>query len=65
MEQADLLTVVQAAERAGMKDSGIRDAMRRGALPFVELYGRKLIKASDLDTYRATVKMGRPSKKQA
>ena len=36
--------------------------MKRGKLPFRKFYGKKLLKPSDTDTDKTTVKMGRPRK---
>lgn len=65
MGEEILLTVQEAAKETGMSETGLRNAINRGSLPFVEKYGRKLIRAEDLANYRATVKMGRPRKLDA
>ena len=57
-----LFTVQEAAVYAGMGETGIRNAILRGKLPYEFQYGRKLIKRGDLDHYKETVKMGRPKK---
>ena len=58
----DLITIAQAAERAGMSENGIRTAIFRKNLPYREFYGKKLLRPADVDHYIATVKMGRPRK---
>ena len=59
-----LLTVPDAAKRSGAAETTIRNAMRRGRLPYREMYGRKLIAAADLLAYRATARRGRPKKQK-
>ena len=62
VKEENLLTITQAAERAGMSESGLRNAMQRGKVKVQERFGRQVIALEDLDAYRATVKMGRPRK---
>lgn len=61
-EATNFLTVQEAAEETGLTEDAIRKAIRRGKLPIVEKYGRKLIPRKDFDAYRQTVKPGRPRK---
>lgn len=56
------LTVQDAATRSGRGETAIRNAMLRERLPFEMRYGRKLIKAADLEAYIQNTKMGRPKK---
>lgn len=57
-----MITVQQAAERAGVSETAIRSALLRKRLPFVLMYGRKLIRTSDFEAYRLTARPGRPHK---
>ena len=52
----------QAALRAGVGETAIRNAILRKRLPETLMYGRKLIKASDLASYIEVAKPGRPRK---
>ena len=52
-EDEELLTVQEAAKWLGVGDTAIRNAMRRGALPFVFKYGRNLIELGQLKAYKA------------
>jgi excisionase family DNA binding protein len=63
MEGEKLLTVQEAAKQLGVGDSAIRNAVQRGKLAYVEMYGRKLLRESDLQAYKATARPGRPPKK--
>jgi hypothetical protein len=63
-EDEELLTVQEAAVRAGLGETAIRNAILRGRLPEVLRYGRKLIRASDLETYQRNAKPGRPKKER-
>lgn len=58
----ELLTVSEAADRAGLSKTGIHSAITRGKLPVVEKYGRLLLRPADVDAYKATVRKGRPRK---
>jgi len=60
MEEDEMLTVTEAAERAGVSEQAIRNAIYRGRLTVTERYGRKLIRRSEFDEYRRNTKMGRP-----
>jgi hypothetical protein len=62
MEVTDLLTVQDAARESGLTEDAIRKALLRKALPFVVLYGRKLIRREDWNAYRHNLKRGRPRK---
>ena len=61
----ELLTIDEAAEKAGLTPAGIRTAVHRGSLTYIVKYGRKLIRPADLEQYRATVKIGRPRKEDS
>jgi hypothetical protein len=62
MEGETLLTVQDAAKRSGVGETAIRNALLRGRLPYQIQYGRKLIRLTDLETYRQTARPGRPKK---
>ncbi len=70
MEEEELLTVQEAAQRLGVRDTAVRNAMYQGRLPFVEKYGRKLIKPSHLEAYKQRAHpggqkpVGRPKRAQ-
>ena len=70
MKPGELLTVQDAAKSLGVTDITIRAALTGGRLPFVEKYGRKLIKRSDVEKYRARTqpegkpRVGRPPTKR-
>ena len=66
------LTMQEAAQRLGVVNSRIRQAVLDGSLPHVVLFTKKLIRVEDLEDYRRRVrgedgekKIGRPRKKQA
>lgn len=61
-EEGEMLTVQEAAREAGISDAAIRSAILRGRLPFVQRYGRKLIRRADFDAYRSVARRGRPKK---
>jgi excisionase family DNA binding protein len=52
MDADTLLTVKEAAEHIGVSESAVRNATLEGRLPFVRMYGRKLIKVADLTAYQ-------------
>ena len=52
METDTLLTVKEAADQIGVSESAVRNATLEGRLPFVRMYGRKLIKPADLAAYQ-------------
>lgn len=72
METEGFLTVQQAAQRLGVTDNCIRIATKEGRLPARYVFGRKVIRAVDLEAYRLRTRpdnqkpTGRPkgSKKQ-
>jgi len=70
METATLLTVQDAARRIGVSESAIRNATLEGRLPFVRMYGRKLIDPTELGAYQQRTQpdgvkaTGRPKKTQ-
>jgi len=47
-----LLTARKAAEELGIHVGTVHNAFQRNRLPFVALYGRKLISRTALDTYK-------------
>jgi excisionase family DNA binding protein len=49
---APLLTVQESAAQIGVSETAIRNATLEGRLPFVRLYGRKLIEPVALEAYR-------------
>ena len=53
METENLLTMEDAAAKIGVTVSAIRNATLEGRLPFVRLFGRKLIEAEALAEYKA------------
>ena len=64
-----MLSVTEAAARIGVSRSTIKSAARNKRLPSVKQHGLILIKASDLEAYRAAfpggvVRRGRPPKQQ-
>ncbi len=61
-ETNDLLTVQDIAAESGLTESAIRVAMRRGRVPYVLRYGRKLIPRADWEAYRQAARPGRPRK---
>ena len=69
MGDEELVTIAQAAGELGVSQSAVRVAIHEKRLPYEEFYGRKLIKRSDLEAYRArsqpdgTKRVGRPPKK--
>ena len=58
----DFLTVQQAAARLRVGETAIRNAILRGRLPSLEMFGRKLIAKADLEAYQQNAKPGRPRK---
>lgn len=57
-----MLTVQDAAREAGLTEDAVRKAIAQGRLPHTVMYGRKLIRREDFNSYRATAKPGRPPK---
>jgi hypothetical protein len=55
MSDDDLLTMIQAAEIAGVLQQTIYRATKEGRLPCVEKYGKKLIRPADLQLYMDTL----------
>ncbi len=47
-----LLTAREAAAELGVHVSTVHNAFQESRLPFVPLYGRKLISRADLETYK-------------
>lgn len=58
MDTETLLTVQEAALRIGVSESAIRNAMLQGRLPFVAMFGRKLIEQEALSTYQRRTQPG-------
>jgi excisionase family DNA binding protein len=52
MENEALLTARDAAEELGIHVATVHRAFQDNRLPFIALYGRKLIRRSDLDAYK-------------
>lgn len=59
-----MLTVQEAAEAAGIHETTVRNAMQRGRLPYVRMYGRLLIEQKVFETWRQSTKIGRPKKEE-
>lgn len=57
-----LITIEQAALALGTTRRAVEVAMQRGHLPYVDVLGRRAIRASDLEIYRAEHPRGRPRK---
>jgi len=70
MEAEVLLTAREAAEELGVHVGTVHNAFQDNRLPFVALYGRKLIRRADLDAYKRRTRpngvkpLGRPRKGQ-
>lgn len=70
METEVLLTAREAAAELGVHVGTIHNAFQDNRLPFVPMYGRKLIRRADLDVYRQRTRpngvkpVGRPRKGQ-
>ena len=56
----ELLTIPEAANKIRKTPATIYAAISRGDLPTVEKFGRKLVKARDLQRYCEQTKIGRP-----
>lgn len=59
-----MLTVQETAEKLGISESGVRRAILRNVLPCQVIYGRKVVKLSDVEEYLRTSRRGRPKKAQ-
>ncbi len=57
-EEDPLLTVREAADKIGVSESAIRNATLDGRLPYEQMYGRKLIRLSDVMAYQARTQVG-------
>ncbi len=55
MEDPNLLTMIQAAQRAGVVQQTIYLAVKEGRLKSVTLYGKKLVHVADLEAYMQTM----------
>jgi len=64
VEDQELITIQEAAERFKISEAGIYTAIYRKRLPYQERYGRKLLSVADLEEYLRTVKPGRPKKQK-
>ena len=68
MEIGDYLTVPEAAEHLSVGVSAIHNAVAQGRLSVNLIYGRKLVRRADLETYKQRTqpggvkKVGRPRK---
>lgn len=58
MENEVLLTAREAAQELGVHVGTVHNAFRESRLPFVALYGRKLISRADLDAYKRRTRPG-------
>ena len=63
-----MYTVQEAAGWLGVGETAVRNATNQGRLPFEVMYGRKLIRLSDLEAYKTRTqpeggaRRGRPKK---
>lgn len=69
MEDAEkMLTVPECAERLGVTQNAIRNAIHGNRLPSTSVYGRRIVKLADLEAYRqrsqpgGEKRVGRPRK---
>jgi excisionase family DNA binding protein len=68
MEEEKLITVPEAAERLGVTQAAVRNAIHDGRIVSTSLYGKRLIAPSDLEAYRlrsqpeGEKRVGRPRK---
>jgi excisionase family DNA binding protein len=53
-----LLTARDAAAELGIHVGTVHNAFQENRLPFVALYGRKLIRRADLDAYKKRTRPG-------
>jgi excisionase family DNA binding protein len=51
----ELLSVRQAADRAGVSHQAVYQAIKRGTLPCVQVIGRKAVRAADLDAHEFAI----------
>ena len=58
IENPDYLTIPQVAEELGVKPPTVHGALNKGRLPFVMLYGRKLISRADMNAYKLRTRPG-------
>jgi excisionase family DNA binding protein len=59
----DLMTPLQASMLRGVSKAAVYKLMRRGKLPFIEVAGRRLLRAQDVLAYKPD-KGGRPPTKK-
>lgn len=52
VENENLLTAPEVCGELGISRGAVHNAMTEGRLPFIVMYGRKLISRADLDTYK-------------
>lgn len=68
MENEVLLTAKEAAAELGVHVGTVHNAFQQSRLPFVAMYGRKLINRADLEAYKQRTRpsgekpKGRPRK---
>lgn len=53
-----LLTAREAAAELGVYVGTVHNAFQENRLPFVALYGHKLISRADLDAYKYRIRLG-------
>ena len=58
MENEVLLTAREAAQELGVHVGTVHNAFQESRLPFVALYGRKLISRADLEAYKQRTRPG-------
>ncbi len=58
MENEALLTAREAAAELGVHVGTVHNAFQESRLPFVALYGRKLISRAALDAYKQRTRQG-------
>ena len=69
-ENPDLLTIAKVAQELSITPQSVHGALNQGRLPFITLYGRKLISRADLEAYKQRTRpegekpRGRPRKVQ-
>lgn len=50
--EEEMITVQEAALRKGVRATAIYNAIERGALVTTEVFGRKVLRAADVDAYQ-------------
>lgn len=51
LDMSDLITLSEAADLRGTSVSAVSQLVRRGRLPAVEIFGKKLVRRSDVLSY--------------